>query len=442
MKHLSLGKVLSLFLAVMTLLSALVVYALYADVKRTEANHRQTIILGRSYGEALWRATSAQRWWAEYANSLALANATHTSPKQLARHFQFFSQNLKDALGNTNSVTGFTEEAIRAISVILTDAESLHAAILAQPENISREALDEVARIKRSVGVVASRLGTFEYLAVADFREFDQGRNKAAAVFASLIGLIIMLSGMGLLFYRRAIFAEAASRRSRMETVGSLSAGHSHAIASIVAGMQIFLDLMRERKQNQDEAFSRIQQGLSQLTRLNSSLALISRGQEMNEEISSLEQCIALLSRAKETQRVSFTTVLEKDAASHRVPATSLGIVLRECLANAYRHSKNNVQQIEIRAYINQSNLHIEVLDRGSGLTSEVLTNAMQPFFSTSGEGHSGLGLASCLSIIERIGGRISIANRKECGARVFISVPLARLAKNNGCVIEPCTSE
>ena len=54
----------------------------------------------------------------------------------------------------------------------------------------------------------------------------------------------------------------------------------------------------------------------------------------------------------------------------------------------------------------------IEVQDRGSGLTDEVLRDALLPFYSTKPKG-TGLGLTLCREIVDAHGGRLAIANRE-----------------------------
>jgi two-component system nitrogen regulation sensor histidine kinase NtrY len=65
----------------------------------------------------------------------------------------------------------------------------------------------------------------------------------------------------------------------------------------------------------------------------------------------------------------------------------------------------------------------IEVADRGSGLTDNVLRDALLPFYSTKPTG-TGLGLTLCREIVEAHGGRLSIANRPGGGALVSVWLP------------------
>ena len=65
----------------------------------------------------------------------------------------------------------------------------------------------------------------------------------------------------------------------------------------------------------------------------------------------------------------------------------------------------------------------IEVADRGTGLSEQVLRDALLPFFSTKPSG-TGLGLTLCREIVEAHGGRLTLANRPGGGAMVSIHLP------------------
>ena len=66
----------------------------------------------------------------------------------------------------------------------------------------------------------------------------------------------------------------------------------------------------------------------------------------------------------------------------------------------------------------------LQVNDRGSGMSEEVLRNALLPFFSTKPSG-AGLGLTVCREVIEAHGGRISLANRTGGGLAVSLWIPV-----------------
>jgi nitrogen fixation/metabolism regulation signal transduction histidine kinase len=65
----------------------------------------------------------------------------------------------------------------------------------------------------------------------------------------------------------------------------------------------------------------------------------------------------------------------------------------------------------------------VEVADRGSGMSDEVLAQALLPFYSTKRDG-TGLGLALCREIVDAHDGRIRLANREGGGLAVTLWLP------------------
>ena len=87
----------------------------------------------------------------------------------------------------------------------------------------------------------------------------------------------------------------------------------------------------------------------------------------------------------------------------------------------------------------------VEVRDRGSGMSRDVLTNALLPFYSTKPAG-SGLGLTLCREIVEAHGGTLEAGNRTdgEEGAVIRFWLPPAPATTGYGLrsSIEPASTQ
>ncbi|MDT1842736.1 sensor histidine kinase, partial [Acinetobacter baumannii] len=88
-------------------------------------------------------------------------------------------------------------------------------------------------------------------------------------------------------------------------------------------------------------------------------------------------------------------------------------------LKNAHE-SGSDPGQVQLQVRRAQDQLRIDVLDRGSGMSEAVLTQALVPFYSTKRSG-TGLGLALAREIAEAHGGRILLANRDGGGLAVTL---------------------
>jgi len=103
--------------------------------------------------------------------------------------------------------------------------------------------------------------------------------------------------------------------------------------------------------------------------------------------------------------------------------AGQLEQVMINLLKNA-AESGSPADDITVTVTEEREGFTVEVADRGSGLTDNVLRDALLPFYSTKPTG-TGLGLTLCREIVEAHGGRLSITNRPGGGALVSVWLPL-----------------
>jgi PAS domain S-box-containing protein len=72
------------------------------------------------------------------------------------------------------------------------------------------------------------------------------------------------------------------------------------------------------------------------------------------------------------------------------------------------------------------STVVVTVRDTGTGMPESVRQRIFEPFFSTKGEGGSGLGLAMTYSIVKRHGGEIEVASEPGAGTAFTLTFPAA----------------
>lgn len=102
------------------------------------------------------------------------------------------------------------------------------------------------------------------------------------------------------------------------------------------------------------------------------------------------------------------------EAVEVKADAVQLEQLLINLLKNAHE-SGGDPQDVELVIKQTATQVLIEVLDSGKGMTDSVMTNALVPFYSTKANG-SGLGLALCREITDAHNGHLVIQNRKDKG--------------------------
>ncbi len=101
---------------------------------------------------------------------------------------------------------------------------------------------------------------------------------------------------------------------------------------------------------------------------------------------------------------------------------TQMEQVLINLVKNA-REAGAPADTIDVEVNEHAGGWRVQVLDRGSGMTDEVLRGALLPFYSTKPSG-AGLGLTICREVVEAHGGRISLANRPDGGLAATLWIP------------------
>ena len=89
--------------------------------------------------------------------------------------------------------------------------------------------------------------------------------------------------------------------------------------------------------------------------------------------------------------------------------ADKIEIVFDNLLNNSIQ-AINDDGKITIRIIDLENEVEIEVEDSGDGVSDEIISKVFEPLFTTKKKG-TGLGLASCKSIVEQHGGSIYVRN-------------------------------
>ena len=139
-----------------------------------------------------------------------------------------------------------------------------------------------------------------------------------------------------------------------------------------------------------------------------------------------VEETVSFVEREADYNNIT----IDKNLASN-LPATMIdGPQLQQVILNLINNAIDAVGQggkIEISSRLNaDGKLVMTFADSGPGIPAENLKQIFDPFFTTKDPGKgTGLGLYICYDIIKKIGGSITVENRKSGGAMFTIVLPV-----------------
>ena len=230
---------------------------------------------------------------------------------------------------------------------------------------------------------------------------------------------------------------EQLVRSARLAAVGRLSAGVAHEIGNPLAAIRGLLDLMQTGDldpEEEKEFVGRIQREAERIHHTIRDLLDFSRNgpsQEGRIEASAdlsevVSDTIKLIDRQTRFRDIDLALTLDDGLPRVRGDHERLRQLLLNLLFNA-ADALGGKGRIEVRAANGGGVVHLIVEDDGPGIDGEILEQVFDPFVTTKAPGQgTGLGLAVCHTIVERLGGSIQAVNRKQGGAAFEVRLPAA----------------
>jgi len=223
-------------------------------------------------------------------------------------------------------------------------------------------------------------------------------------------------------------------RSARLAAVGRLSAGVAHEIGNPLAAIRGLLDLMQMGDldpEEEREFVGRIQSESERIHHTIRDLLDFSRSEpspngrvESSADLADVvSDTVKLIDRQTRFRDIDVGLHLEERLPRVRGDHERLRQLLLNLLFNA-ADALGGKGTIEVHASNGGGSVQLTVQDDGPGIDEAILDQVFDPFVTTKAAGQgTGLGLAVCHTIVERLGGSIEAGNRVEGGAKFEVTL-------------------
>jgi len=233
--------------------------------------------------------------------------------------------------------------------------------------------------------------------------------------------------------------------QEKMAALGGLAAGVAHEIGNPIAAISGIAQEMVARQQSvpseqscgahncfncHPELIYTHTERLSAITREIANLAsprpAVAEYLDLNSQIRST---CSLIRYDQRLQQVQLELDLDSQLPAVYGVADQLTQVIMNLMINAadaLGQQSQRTPKLTIRTHATAQQIMLTVEDNGCGMTPAVRARALEPFFTTKGEGKgTGLGLSICHTIVQQHGGTLGIHSDPGMGTLIQIGLPI-----------------
>ncbi len=228
-------------------------------------------------------------------------------------------------------------------------------------------------------------------------------------------------------------------QHARMSALGQLAAGIAHDFNNNLMPIVGYADLLLSKPEylnNQEKArrfIGLIAKSAEDARQVISRIRLIHRSEAtaafMPVNVAEIARSAMQLTAPHWEAELGATSVRIQFSTHLETQVLVLGdeMQLREALTNLILNAADAMPTggvITLSTVTQAGDVVLSIADTGSGMTEEVKTHCMEPFYTTKGAKGSGLGLAMVAGIMERHKGRVEIDSTPGRGTTIRLRLP------------------
>jgi two-component system sensor histidine kinase HydH len=204
------------------------------------------------------------------------------------------------------------------------------------------------------------------------------------------------------------------AQAERLSAIGELSARLAHDLRNPLTVLKGVVEIARARTNSGETRFSTkqidmMERAISRMSNQIDDVLEFVKIQSLHTTKNSLLDSVGL-SLAKINKPSNVKIHIPDKGVEFVYDSDKIEIVFDNLLNNSIQ-AINDDGEITIRFIDLENEVEIEIEDSGDGISDEIISKIFEPLFTTKKKG-TGLGLASCKSIVEQHGGSISVRNK------------------------------
>ncbi len=280
----------------------------------------------------------------------------------------------------------------------------------AEPERVPVRGAAEVARLAVAFNAMQAELASERATLRRRLEELERTTKELASAQRSLV------------------------TSEKLASVGRLAAGVAHEIGNPLSAILGLVELVEAgdlAPEQQREFLRRVRKETERIHHIIRDLLDFARDEPASAERSCdlrevVEDAVRLVAPQKDLQRITIERRFAEECPPARGEAARLAQVVLNLLLNAADAIEGEgTITLEVRPAAGF--VELAVADTGSGIPASIREHLFEPFVTTKPPGQgTGLGLAVCHTIIERLGGTIEVESPPEGGARFLVRLPIA----------------
>gem|GEM_PF-359554 len=236
----------------------------------------------------------------------------------------------------------------------------------------------------------------------------------------------------------------------KMESIGTLAGGIAHDFNNLLSSIIGYTELALDEANPNPRLRGNLQEIYAAGKRARDLVWQILAYARQSEEsvkpiqVGTIVEDVIRLIRSSIPTTIDIKKEIQTDSLVMGHPNQIYQIIMNLCTNAAHAMDKNGgVLQVDLKDIRTDSRsnaftrgmksgdyIEIAVSDTGHGIPPEIVDSIFEPYFTTKGPGEgTGMGLAVVQGIVEKLGGRIIVENRKQQGTvfRVFLPITMKR---------------